>query len=146
MCTYLDQVGSTYYFRRAVPDDLLGYFRTKTGKLRTEFKLSLKIKDREEAKRLIPLRTIDTDQLFADARAALAVHGMPAETAPASSPSSSLGEYEIEAMDFFAAEDAAQEGRRARSSPASAAEAHGVLHGRVSPARSRDKGLAPGAG
>jgi hypothetical protein len=31
MCTYLNRTGATYYFRRPVPDDLLGHFRTERG-------------------------------------------------------------------------------------------------------------------
>jgi hypothetical protein len=38
MCTYLDQVGSTYYFRRIVPAELRPYLLTATGKPRAEFK------------------------------------------------------------------------------------------------------------
>ena len=53
MCTHLDKTGSTYYFRRPVPRDLIGQFITATGKPRTEWKLSLGTKDREQAKRLL---------------------------------------------------------------------------------------------
>ena len=50
MCTHLDKTGSTYYFRRPVPRDLIGQFTTATGKPRTEWKFSLGTKDREEAR------------------------------------------------------------------------------------------------
>lgn len=60
MCTYLDQVGSTYYFRRVVPLELRPYLHTKSGAPRTEWKYSLKTKDRDEAKRLIPHHTLST--------------------------------------------------------------------------------------
>ncbi|MDG5489215.1 hypothetical protein NYR55_11380 [Sphingomonas sp. BGYR3] len=60
MCTYLDQVGSTYYFRRVVPLELRPFIRTSTGAPRAEWKRSLKTKDRDEAKRLIPRHTLDT--------------------------------------------------------------------------------------
>ena len=50
MCTHLDKTGSTYYFRRPVPRDLIGQFITATGKARTEWKYSLGTKDREEAR------------------------------------------------------------------------------------------------
>lgn len=56
MQTYLDKVGSTYYFRRVVPEKLRPYFRTSSGAQRVEFKISLGTKDRTEAKR----RCIDT--------------------------------------------------------------------------------------
>lgn len=71
MCTHLDKTGSTYYFRRTVPDDLAGHFTTATGKPRTEWKFSLRTKDREEAKRLLRPYVTDTDKLIDDARAAL---------------------------------------------------------------------------
>ncbi len=41
MCTYLNKTGSTYYFRRPVPDDLLSLFTTERGNLRSEWKRSL---------------------------------------------------------------------------------------------------------
>lgn len=60
MCTYLDQVGSTYYFRRVVPVELRPLIRTRSGQPRSEWKLSLRTKDRDEAKRLIPHHTLST--------------------------------------------------------------------------------------
>lgn len=71
MCSYLDQVGSTYYFRRAVPQDLVGYFKTQTGKPRTDWKYSLQTKDREAAKRLLRPHEIETDKLIDAARQAI---------------------------------------------------------------------------
>lgn len=62
MCTYLDQVGSIYYFRRAVPGELRSVILTSSGAPRTEWKLSLRTKDRETAKRLIPRYTVDTQR------------------------------------------------------------------------------------
>jgi len=61
MCTYLEQVGSTYYFRRMVPAELWAIIRTKTGKSRSEWKFSLNMKDRAEAKRLLLVRIRATD-------------------------------------------------------------------------------------
>ena len=76
MCTYLDQVGATYYFRRAVPAELQPFIATSKGAPRTEWKVSLRTKDREAAKRLIPLQVMATDaeidvarEEFAEARA-----------------------------------------------------------------------------
>ena len=68
MCTYLDQVGHTYYFRRGVPADLRATIRTATGAPRSEWKFSLKTKDRETAKRLITPYTIDTNEQIDRAR------------------------------------------------------------------------------
>lgn len=70
MCTHLDKTGSTYYFRRPVPKDLLGHFATSTGKPRIEWKFSLGTKDREQAKRLLRPHVEETDQLIDKARAA----------------------------------------------------------------------------
>ena len=69
MCSYLDQVGSTYYFRRAVPQDLVGTFLTSSGQARTDWKYSLRTKDRETAKRRLRPHEIDTDALIDNARA-----------------------------------------------------------------------------
>ena len=68
MCSYLDQVGSTYYFRRSVPKGLAGAFFTNSGQPRTEWKFSLKTKGRETAKRLLRPHEIDTDALIDNAR------------------------------------------------------------------------------
>lgn len=72
MCTYLDQVGSTYYFRRVVPVELRPFIRTATGKPRSEWKISLGTKDRAEAKRLIPDHAKATEALLDAARKAFA--------------------------------------------------------------------------
>lgn len=68
MCTYLNKTGSTYYFRRPVPDDLLGQFKTERGNPRTEWKRSLGTKDREVAKRLLRPHEIETDRLIDEAK------------------------------------------------------------------------------
>lgn len=69
MCTYLHKVKSTYYFRRPVPKHLIGHFRTANGAARTEWCISLRVKDREQAKRLLPTHTIETDRLIENAEA-----------------------------------------------------------------------------
>jgi integrase len=75
MCTYLDTVGSTYYFRRVVPAELRPFIRTATGKPRTEFKISLGTKDRETAKRMLRRYAEMSDEAFDKARAQLAAIG-----------------------------------------------------------------------
>jgi len=67
MCTYLAKRGATYYFRRAIPAELRPAFGG-----RAEFMLSLRSKDRAEAKRRIPAHTVETDKLLADAARSLA--------------------------------------------------------------------------
>lgn len=64
--SYLTQRGSVYYFRRVVPDDL------KQILGRQEIMKSLRTKDRETAKRLVPIEIIASDALFDDARKAAA--------------------------------------------------------------------------
>jgi integrase len=71
MCTYLNKTGSTYYFRRPVPDDLMGQFKTERGNPRSEWKRSLGTKDREIAKRLLRPHEIETDHLIVEARCEL---------------------------------------------------------------------------
>jgi hypothetical protein len=71
MCTHLDKTGSTYYFRRPVPKDLIGHFAIATGQPRTEWKFSLRTNDREEAKRRLRPHVIETDRLIDEARAAI---------------------------------------------------------------------------
>jgi len=66
MCTYLHKINATYYFRRPVPAKL----RAAVG--RREYLISLRTKDRDEAKRLIPLHTLATEKALDAARAALA--------------------------------------------------------------------------
>lgn len=68
MCAHLNKTGSTYYFRRPVPKDLLGHLKTKTGKPRTEWKISLRTKDREEAKRLLLPHEARTNAIIDEAR------------------------------------------------------------------------------
>ncbi len=36
MCTYLNRTGAKYYFRRPVPKDVIGYFKTESGGVRRE--------------------------------------------------------------------------------------------------------------
>lgn len=67
MCTYLAKRGATYYFRRAIPGELRPAFGG-----RAEFMLSLRSKDRAEAKLRIPAHTAETDKLLADAIRSLA--------------------------------------------------------------------------
>lgn len=79
MCTYLAKRGSTYYFRRAIPVELRPAFGG-----RAEFMLSLRSKDRAEAKLRIPAHTVETDKLLADATQSLAGKPAPKPKAPPS--------------------------------------------------------------
>jgi len=107
MCSYLDSVGSTYYFRRAVPQDLIGCFFTASGKPRTEWKFSLREKDREAAKRLLRPHEIKTDKLIDDARLAL-------QPAPVLSPTAQAEQLrEQEEQEARAAVEAKRQERRA---------------------------------
>ena len=110
MCEHLDQVGSTYYFRRAVPIDLVGFFKTKTGKRRTEWKYSLRTKDREEAKRRKRRYEDETYTLIDEARRTLASNP---GNAPEIFGNTSAAEERAEALAAIEAEKRARhEGRR----------------------------------
>ncbi|WP_265563869.1 DUF6538 domain-containing protein [Sphingomicrobium arenosum] len=65
MCLYLDQRGSTYYFRRVIPKEL----QSVIGK--REFTFSLRTKDREKAKRLRTFHAMETDRKLDEARKSL---------------------------------------------------------------------------
>jgi hypothetical protein len=94
MCTYLDQVQHTYYFRRAIPAELQPFILTRSGKPRTEWKLSLGTKDRDEAKRLIPAKTIESQALLDAASAKLRGSPLPAPAVGNRSPWASEAEFE----------------------------------------------------
>jgi integrase len=74
MCLYLTKRGSTYYFRRAIPDELWPAFGGKR-----ELTFSLKTKDKEEAKRRRSVEALRTDGLLESARAHLGLHAAPVE-------------------------------------------------------------------
>lgn len=66
MPTYLTKRGATYYFRRPVPEDL----RPIIGK--TELTFSLRTKDRAEAGKRCRIEAVESDKIFAAARAKIA--------------------------------------------------------------------------
>lgn len=103
MCTYLTKRGATYYFRRAIPVEL----RPALGG-KSEFMLSLRTKDRETAKRLVPDKTKETDRLLDAAKAAAG-----AETVAPASRSSGPSAIDLERMAHESQELAAQDKRRA---------------------------------
>lgn len=80
---YLAKRGATYYFRRAVPDELQPFLRTANGKARTEFMESLRTKDLAEAKRRLgpaivaAQRALDAAQALLQARSAPAIAPSP---------------------------------------------------------------------
>ncbi|MEQ8411433.1 MAG: tyrosine-type recombinase/integrase, partial [Erythrobacter sp.] len=94
MCTYLLRIGPKYYFRRQVPKDLVGHFRTATGKPRTEWRYTLGTNDREEAKRLLRPHAADTDRLIDEARARVAASVPEHPTEPPQKPAESKREAE----------------------------------------------------
>lgn len=113
MCTYLDLVGSTYYFRRVVPAELRPYLLTATGKPRAEFKLSLGTKDREAAKRRLPEFVQQTDLLFDEARAKLAADRSTGTPPAELIDGGWLGEFAHEQAEFAARQEAERQRRRA---------------------------------
>lgn len=71
MCTYLRPYNGTYYFRRSVPAEIRHFFPTASGNPRTEWRWSLRVKDREAAKRLIPPHVAKTNAMIDRARQAM---------------------------------------------------------------------------
>lgn len=120
MCTYLLKRGSTYYFRRAVPYDLIGQFTNKNGKALTEWIVSLGVKDRSQAKSLIPARAIATDKLISKVRAQLVqTNGCPVTQSPAALNSIEVRKWvdwrdqnALEGAEFSAQQDFEDEMRR----------------------------------
>lgn len=66
---YLDRVGSTYWFRRAVPPDIRGMIIGTKGKPITEWRYSLGVKSQEDAKRLLPAHIARSNDEIDKARA-----------------------------------------------------------------------------
>lgn len=99
MPSRLPKRGSTYYFRRVVPEALRPYFLTASGKPRTEFMESLGTKDFARAKELDRLRGVEVDQLFREARAKLRQgvkpDGVPVILGP-TGPAEAFATYEDE--------------------------------------------------
>ncbi len=94
MCTYLHgpRAGGMYYFRRGVPLAL----RPIIGK--REFLITLGVKDRSEAKRLIADHTKATDALLSHAEGMLAARHLPAtEPSPTDPQEQARWENRIEA-------------------------------------------------
>lgn len=118
MCTYLKPYNGTYYFRRSVPEELRPLFPTSSGKPRTEWRLSLRTKDREEAKRGVPALTAKTNALIDQARAALAAATREASAAPndqqLAASHAAVSQLELDSLDaaeFFAQLDTEAEFR-----------------------------------
>src|SRR4051812_41360462 len=117
MCTYLDQVGATYYFRRVVPAELRPHLLTATGKPRAEFKLSLGTKDRETAKRRLPDFVQMTDRLFDEARSLAAAEAPTDAAEPEPMDGEWLSEFAQEQAEFAAKEEVERRRRRAERRP-----------------------------
>lgn len=103
MCTYLAKRGSTYYFRRAIPAELRPAFDGQS-----EFMRSLRVKDRERAKRLIPALAEESDRELDEARAKLQLGGGEGRLKQEAAPQSlvQLGLAEDAALEARLAEEA----------------------------------------
>jgi integrase len=105
--TYLDKVGATYYFRRAVPLDVRAYFLTSSGRQRVDWKETLRTKDRRIATERCNLRAVETDNEIRDARAKLRAgippaHGLTAAMPPpAKVAAANLTEEEIQSAEVM---------------------------------------------
>jgi integrase len=112
MCTYLDQRGSTYYFRRVVPASLRPYLGG-----RSEWMRSLRTKDRAEAKRRIPAITIETDALMASAMRLLEA-GTPLDERQVPTQWAGPTQRDLEQVAWEAGQDDMREARREQLEPA----------------------------
>lgn len=112
MCTHLSKRGATYYFRRVVPEELRPFLDG-----RREWMISLRTKDRADAKRAIPPLTMTTDAALEAAREQLA------STTPVTAPETpaqrkgrraayALREIELDAAELAAGPVLAKEARR----------------------------------
>jgi integrase len=105
--TYLDKVGATYYFRRAVPLDVRAYFLTSSGRQRVDWKETLRTKDRRIATERCNLRAVETDHEIRDAGAKLRAgippaHGLTAAMPPpAKVAAANLTEEEIQSAEVM---------------------------------------------
>jgi integrase len=99
MCSYLNSDRAVYAFRRSVPEHLRAYFLTPSGKQRTEWRISLGTKERDEAKRLCHLKAVETDEAI---KVAQAMHSAgirpPGQSTAASQREEKQFEYDQEAM------------------------------------------------
>lgn len=118
MCTYLQLHQGTYYFRRGVPVEMQHLFPTATGKPRTAWRWSLGVKNRDEAKRLIPALTAKTNTLMDQARVAIAAAEREVAIAPTDAQLASsqaiadqIQRAGQEAAEFFARQGGADEAR-----------------------------------
>lgn len=109
MCTYLDKVDATYYFRRAVPHELRPFILTKTGRPRTEWKISLGTKDRETAKRKLPDYVKMSDREIDAAR--ICFGSAVASTAAPRPPMRELSEFDMEQMELRDQDEAERQAR-----------------------------------
>ena len=121
MCTYLQFHQGTYYFRRGVPAVMRHLFPTATGQPRTAWRWSLNVKNREEAKRLLPACVTKTDVWMDQARKAIAAAEREIALAPTDAQLASsqviadhIQRAGQEAAEFFARQAGADEARAER--------------------------------
>lgn len=118
MCTYLQPHHGTYYFRRGIPKDIQHLFPTASGKPRAAWRWSLRVKDREEAKRLLPDCVAKTIAWMDQARKAIAAAEREAALAPTDAQLASsqviadqMERDSLDAADFSARQADADEAR-----------------------------------
>lgn len=111
MCTHLQKRGSTYYFRRVIPEDVRGGFDG-----RREWIYSLGTKDRDEGKERAHLEAVRTNGLIATIRAQIVAGESPMDSGGASPQpvhwTRPITEWELEQADHDEQAAEAVEGRR----------------------------------
>ena len=118
MCTYLQQHHGTYYFRRLIPVEIQHLFPSSTGRPSSQWRWSLRVKNREEAKRLLPPHVAKTNAWIDQARAAIATAKLEVDLAPTDEQLAAshkvANQIELDGMkaaEFFAPRYAEEEGR-----------------------------------
>ncbi len=113
MCTHLSKRGSTYYFRRVVPENVRPWFDG-----RAEWIYSLRTKDRDEGKRRAQRETVATNALIEAAERHIAAgEPHPARSAPVDNQHLAMTEQEIDRLEADSQELAAREDRQRDREP-----------------------------
>jgi integrase len=113
MCTHLSKRGSTYYFRRVIPENVRPWFDG-----RAEWIYSLRTKDREQGKRRAQDEAVATNVLIEAAERRIATgEPAPSPNGPVDTQPAAMTEQEIERLEADGQEMSAREERQRDREP-----------------------------
>jgi integrase len=113
MCTHLSKRGSTYYFRRVIPENVRPWFDG-----RAEWVYSLRTKDRDEGKRRAQDETVATNGMIEAAeRRIVAGEPSPASSGPVDAQPRAMTEQQIDRLEADSQEMSAREDRQREREP-----------------------------